>query len=370
MQYTLSRLPKGNLEVKVEIPASIFDESYKNVLENLGKDVQVDGFRPGQVPQDVLESKVGTSKILNEAASFLVNKHLADIFEKEKITPIVNPKIAVDSLAQGKPLHFVATIVERPKVKVGDWKKIKLTKIKAKEVTDEDVEKSIENIFEAWKKSEKDKVTKESEEPKEPEDKFIYDAQGNKRYIQEGSKETDESKEPGVNDEFAQKIGARDLTHLRELVRKDLETIVTDQVEARFEEELFDEILKGGEVEVPDLLIDDEVNRIMVRLNQQLEQQKRKIEDLLREENTTLDALRAKWRPQAEKNVKVTFIMDEIGKEEKIQITKEEIEDATKGVDQANLTEAQKIDMRAYLAVSIFQAKTLNFVKKTISAQN
>jgi len=73
-------------------------------------------------------------------------------------------------------------------------------------------------------------------------------------------------------------------------------------------------------------------------------------------------------RPQAEKNVKITLIMDEIGKSEKIQLTKEEIENAAKGVDQSKLDEKQKSDLRNYMAVSIFQAKSLELVKKTVTA--
>ena len=115
---------------------------------------------------------------------------------------------------------------------------------------------------------------------------------------------------------------------------------------------------------MPDILVDDEVNRIMGRLNSQLEQQGRKLEDYLREQNTTLEALRAKFRPQAEKNVKVTLIMDEIGKSEKIQITQEEIDTAFKNVNQTGLSAEQQKDLEQYLTVSIFQAKTLDLVKK------
>lgn len=374
MQHTITRGEKGKVEVKVDVSKADFDKAYEHALNELGKDVKVDGFRPGNVPVAVVEDKLGATKILNEAANFLVSQHLSDIFDKENIIPITKPKVAVDSLSKGAPFSFVATLTERSKVKLGDWKAIKVKKVKAKEVTEADVSESIKNIYEAWKKQQETGNKKqETENEEESGKKFIYDAHGEKIFLKDEDKEKSSSakasKDEGkIDDEFAKAIGARDLLHLKELVRKDLETLVTDQVEAKFEEEIFEELAKIGEVDVPDIMVDDEINRIMVRLNQQVESSGKKLEDFLRDENTTIDALRAKWRAQAEKNVKATLILDEIGTGAKIEVSREEIENAGKGVNQTDLTPEQKVDMERYLAVSIFQAKTLDLVKKTVTA--
>ncbi len=370
MQHTVTRGEKGKVEIKVDVSKADFDKAYEHALGELGRDVKVDGFRPGNVPVAVVEDKLGATKTLNEAANFLVSKHLSDIFDKENIIPITKPKVAVNALAKGSPFSFVATLTERSKVKLGDWKAIKVKKVKAKEVTEADVNESIKNIFEAWKKQQVAKASSEAKGTNSEEDagkKFIYDAQGNKIFLKEDEVKNKKS-EGKIDDEFAKAIGARDLLHLQELVRKDLETMVAEQVEAKFEEEIFDELSKIGEVDVPDIMVDDEINRIMVRLNQQVEGSGKKLEDFLRDENTTVDALRAKWRVQAEKNVKATLILDEIGTNAKIEVSREEIENAGKGVNQTDLTPEQKVDMERYLAVSIFQAKTLDLVKKTVSA--
>lgn len=366
MQYTVNRGEKGKIEVKVDVAQATFDETYKQVLGEFKKEAKVAGFRPGMAPDDVVEGQVGYNKILNEAASFLISKHLSEILKKEELVPLNNPQIAMDSLAKGSALSFTATFTQRPKIKVGDWKNTKVERIKAKEVTDEDVTRSITNIFEAWKKQEETKGPKEPGEPKEESQKYIYDAKGNQIPIaDEGNKVTAAK----IDDEFAKKIGARDLAHLKELVRKDLETLVADQVETDFEQKLFDEMAKIVEVEVPEILIDDELNRILVRLGSELERQGKTLEDFLKEENTTIDSLKEKWRAQAEKNVRISMAMDEIGKEEKVQVTKEELEAALTGVNQTNLSVDQKRDLENYLAVSIFQAKTLDKVKKAIAGE-
>lgn len=379
MQYTINHGEKGRVEIKVDIPKATFETAYNQILVKLGHDAKIDGFRPGKAPADVVEGKVGLNKILNETASSSISKHLSDILEKEKLIPLESPKIAVNTLAKSSPFSFTASFTQKPKVKVGSWKTIKVKKVAAKEVTEKDIDESIKNIYEAWVKqnatTDKGQLTVDKQEETNDQKlgtKFIYDAHGNKVFFEDkktlrSSSNQDSTAGLKINDEFAKAIGARDLGHLGEIVKKDLETLVADQVEAKLESEIFDKMIEVGTVEVPDILIDDELNRILIRLNSELERQKKKLEDYLTEQGTTLDALKAKWRPQAEKNVKISLILEQIGQDEKVQVLPSEVEQALKGVNATNLTEDQKRDLERYLAVSIFQAKTLDLVKKAVA---
>ena len=372
MQYTVNRGEKGKIEIKVDVDKAEFARAYDEMLDVLGKDTKVEGFRPGNVPRDILEGKIGTNKILNEAASFLASKHLSEIFKKENILPLGNPAIAVSTLSKDSLFSFTANIISKPKVKVGNWKAIKVKRIAAKEVGEKDVEESIKNIYEAWKKQQETGNKKQETEKGNEESggKFIYDARGEKIFLSDdkGKSSVAKTLKDEIDDNFAKAIGARDLAHLKGIVKKDLEQIIADQVEAKLEEEIFEQVLKILEVEVPDILVDDEVNRMMVRLNQTLEQQNRKPEDYLREQGTTIDALRAKWRVQAEKNVKVTLAMDEIGRGDGVKVEASDVESALKDVDKTKLTDDQKRDLENYMAVSLFQAKTLELVKKAVAA--
>lgn len=393
--FSSNKDTKGRVEVAVEIPTADFDAVYKETVQAFSKDVNVDGFRPGTAPEGVIEAKVGANRILNEAASFLISKNLSEIFKKEDFVPIDSPKVAIGSLSKGTNFSFTATFTLRPVVKVGNWKGIKVKKVEAKAIEDADVNDSIKNIFDAWVKQEGEKVSQVSQVSQVPqvsneEGKFIYDAKGNKVHFSSEkqtlrSSSLDELGTAGlkipivtegknkitvhkIDDEFAKAIGARDVAHLREIVRKDLENIITDQVEAKFEQDIFDEILKIGEIEVPGVLVDDELNRILIRLNTELERQEKTLEKYLEEEKTTIDELKAKWREQAAKNVKISLIMDSIGREEKVQVTKEDLAAAISGVDQSKMSAEQKRDLENYLVMSIFQARTLDLVKKAITA--
>ena len=374
MQYTVNRGEKHKAEIKVDIPKDTFEEAYTDVLAAFGKDAKIAGFRPGNAPDDVLESHIGHAKLLNETASFLVSKHIADVLKKEDLSPLDSPQIAVHSLSKGSPFSFTASFVQRPKVKLGDWKKIKVKKQKAKEITDDDIDLSIKNIHEAWAKR-KTATTEDTEKKTEDAEgktgKFIYDAHGNKIFLKDQeekkSKRVRES-ESKIDDEFAKAVGAKDLANLKEIVKRDLEALVSDQAEINFEQAIFAEFLKLVEFEPPEILIEDELNRMIIRLNSELEQQGKKIEEYLKEQQATVEELKKKWREQAEKNVKVSLILEQIGKDEKIQVEKPETEAALQNTNRTNLTEEQKRSLENYIAFSIFQAKTLDLVKKTVIA--
>lgn len=373
MQYTVTRGEKGKIEVKVDVPKSGFEEAYNEVLSKLGQETNIAGFRPGKAPRDVILQHVGSNKILNQTASFLISKNLGEILKKEDLVPIDSPKIAIGSLAQASPFSFTASFTQKPAVKVGDWKKIKVKKIAAKEITEKDVAESIKNIFEAWQRQKGAKVPnvpdvlKGGDQEEQKSEKFIYDAHGNRIPIKDDKGSPTTAAQDEIDDSFAKAIGARDLAHLRELVKKDLETIVAGQVETKLEQEVFEEILKIVQVEVPDILIEDELNRILVRLSSELERQSSDLEKYLAQQKTTIDELKTKWRPQAEKNVRITLVMDEIGRGEGVKVTKEELEVALKGVNETNLSADQKEDLERYLALSIFQAKTLDLIKKAVA---
>src|SRR3989337_2443583 len=280
MQYTINHGEKGRVEIKVDIPKATFETAYNQILVKLGHDAKIDGFRPGKAPADVVEGKVGLNKILNETASSSISKHLSDILEKEKLIPLESPKIAVNTLAKSSPFSFTASFTQKPKVKVGSWKTIKVKKVAAKEVTEKDIDESIKNIYEAWVKQQETRNKKQETKDEESQvsQKFIYDAHGNKVFFE-------------------------DKKTLRSSSNQD----------------------------------------------------------------STLDALKAKWRSQAEKNVKISLILEQIGQDEKVQVLPSEVEQALKGVNATNLTEDQKRDLERYLAVSIFQAKTLDLVKKAVA---
>ncbi len=364
---------KGEITIKVKVSQPVFNQAYEQMVVKLGAGIQVPGFRQGKAPIHVLEQHIGPGRLLTETANALISQYLGEILIKEKITPISRPKIAIDSLAKDAPFIFQVTVLKKPEVKLGDWKQIRVKRAKAKSITQKDVEESVRNIFEMWKEQQEKAAQKTNEGGKENQasvsgtGRFIYDAYGNKIYIKDDNKPAGKSKW-SINDEFAQAIGAKDLAHLNDLVRSDLEAVLKEQIDAKLEAEIFDKILAISTVEAPDSLVEEELNRLLARLSSQLARQGKKLEDFLNEEKMSLDDLKTKWRPIAEKNVKITLILNEIGQAENVQVASDEVEKVLKELGKDTAPAEEKAAIGELVAVSIFQAKTLELIKNIISS--
>ncbi len=327
----------------VVIDAKIFDEKRLVAIKDLGQDLVIDGFRKGQAPVSLLESKIDGNKILDKALSLILPDVLKEILEKEKFTPLTYPQISLTKVAAGNDLEFNLVFTLPPEVKLGDYKSVRVKKAEIELVPEEKITQSILNIFDARKK-----------EGSAKEENVIYGADGKKL---SGFGYT----EP--NDEFAKSLGARDLPHLKELVKSDLEEIALSEAERKFETDLFKELTEISTVEVPDILVEDELNRMVSRAQTDLSRAGIKFEDYLKEANKTVEQLMIDWRPQAKNNVEVQLILGEVGKKENIEVNDDELESAMSETDPSKLDEQTRTDLENFTRYAIFQTKTLKFLK-------
>ncbi len=331
------------LTATVVIDAKIFDEKRLVAIKDLGRNIVIDGFRKGQAPVNLLESKIDSNKILDKALSLILPDVLKEILEKEKFTPLTYPQISLTKVAAGNDLEFNLVFTLPPEVNLGDYKSIRVKKAEIESVPDEKITQSILNIFEARKK-----------EGSTKEENVIYGADGKKL---SGFSYT----EP--NDEFAKSLGARDLPHLKELVKSDLEEIALTEAERKFETDLFKKLTDISTVEVPDILVEDELNRMVSRAQTDLSRAGIKFEDYLKEANKTLEQLMTDWKPQAKNNVEVQLILGEVGKRENIEVGSDELESAMSETDPTKLDDQTRTDMENFTRYAIFQTKTLKFLK-------
>lgn len=333
-----------NLTASVVIEAAVFDKKRQEAIKELGKEVTVAGFRKGQAPENLIEARLDQNKILDKALSSLLPDILKEILEKEKFTPLTYPQINLTKVAPGNDLEFSLMFVLPPEVKLGDYKSIRVKKAQVEPVSEEKIDQSIANIFEAKKK--------EGSTKSEP---VIYGADG----------QPISSKSPSLelNDEFAKSLGANDLAHLRELVKADLEEIALTEAERKFETDLFKELTAMSSVEVPDILVEDELNRMISRAQTDLSRSGIKFEDYLKESQKTIEQLMQDWRPQARNNVQVQLILGEVGKAEEVEISDEELEAAMSETDPSKLDDKTRTDLENFTRYAIFQTKTLKILK-------
>ncbi len=361
MSHTVTKKEKGLIDISISLPASDIDASWESVLARLGKSIDVPGFRPGSAPSNIVLERVGTGRVYNEIASDLLTRELGKILKAEDLTPIDNPQIKIDQIEKGKEFKATVTFSQKPNVTVADWRSIKVKKVAIKEASEADVEQSIKNIFEAWKKRKADQKT-QADQTKSEDDKgkFIYDASGNKIFVEE-KKESEDV----INDEFAKQIGANDLSHLKELVKTDLITASERAAEREFENQLFDKLIEKTRVEIPEVLVEDEINRMLVSLSQEVQSVGMNLEDYLKREGKNIEDLKTSWRAQAEKNVTLQLSLDEIAHGLGITITEEELTRALAETDQSKMDDEQKASLVRYMTFALIQSKTLAAIKES-----
>ena len=122
MQITTTPGPKSTIVLEVEVPAERLTAAIDAAVRRLSRQTRVPGFRPGKAPRPVLERHLGPSVILDEAVEHLVEDAYREAVIEKDILPLTNPDIEVVKAEEGSPLAFKATIQVRPEVALGDYK--------------------------------------------------------------------------------------------------------------------------------------------------------------------------------------------------------------------------------------------------------
>ena len=124
MEVKISKLPKSQIELKIEVSAGEFDHFIEKATLNLGKDLEIKGFRKGKVPKEIIEKEVGPEKILVEAADLAVRENYQKAILENKVEAIFQPKIEIQKLVRGDSFIFLAKTAVLPEIKLPDYKKI------------------------------------------------------------------------------------------------------------------------------------------------------------------------------------------------------------------------------------------------------
>ena len=152
---TIQKLSKSQIELKIKVPAEEFNGFQEKAILELGKDLEVEGFRKGHAPKEIIEREVGQQKILNAAAEMTVRENYLKAVAENKIEPLGQPKIEISKLAPGNPLEFKATVPVLPEIKLPDYKKI-ASGVKKREV--EVTPEEIKNLKVEKERTEKERM--------------------------------------------------------------------------------------------------------------------------------------------------------------------------------------------------------------------
>ncbi|MBI5044450.1 MAG: hypothetical protein HZC02_00840 [Candidatus Levybacteria bacterium] len=123
MKSVLTRHEDGTIDLHITIPHTKIKETLEKSLQHMIKTAKIPGFRPGKAPKKVVEESINKSKLQEEVLKELIPSAYIDAVKEHDLKPIINPRVNVEKVEEGKDWEFVATTCELPKVTMGDYKK-------------------------------------------------------------------------------------------------------------------------------------------------------------------------------------------------------------------------------------------------------
>jgi len=369
----------------IEMEQSEMEESLESSYKSLVKTAKIPGFRKGKAPRAVLERYVGKESLLENAVNNLVPEAYEKALKEQGIEAIAQPQLEI---TQTEPLIFKAVVPLKPVIKLGDYRKIRVTP-ETVEVTENQIDDIIEELRHqqaTWEPVERPVdfgdlavLNVESSVDQEP---FINQQGAQYQLIRDqvapvagfaeqltGMKKGEEKefqlqlsedypkselagKEAGfkvqiseikqeilpeLNDQFAQMVSAdfKTLNALREQASTDMKKRAEEREKADFEEKIVDAVVDLSQLEYPPVLVEAEINRM---LNQRFQGGNQELEEYLSNIGKTEEELREELRPLADKRVSRSLALGKIVEEEKIEVSGDEIDTEIENMTQ-NATE-------------------------------
>jgi trigger factor len=421
MKIQIQKLPKSQIEIFFEVPAEVFKDYFEKAIFNLGRDFKIEGFRKGKVPREILERELDTGKILEEAANLAVRENYVRVILENKIEAIGRPEIQITKIAKGSPLEFKAKVFVLPEVNLPDYKAI-ASKIQSREVLVE--ENEIEEAINFLQKSRAKFLSKtegckngdfveisfqspQIERGKEKKDSFIL---GQGKFVSgfeenlEGMKSGTEKnfsinfpenhfqknlagktidfkvkmisvskiELPEITDSWARSLGNfQDLESLKKSIQEGIKMEKIEEEKQRKRQEILEKIQENTFLEIPDILIDFEKERMIEELKENLQNQFQiNFNDYLTKIKKTEEELKESFSLEAKKRVTSFLILREIAKREKILVSEKEIRDKINEMlkDYPSIEKAEKeLDLeklKIYYEGVIRNEKVFQFLEK------
>ncbi len=378
MKANAERIEKNTVLLEVEVDAERFSRAIDQAYRKLVKKVNVPGFRRGKAPRFILERHIGKQALVDEAVEMLIPEAYFKAVDDTGIEPVSQPELELVQVEEGKPVVFKAKVVVKPEVELGQYTGLEVTR-PGVEIAEEDVLKELERLQNRHAKL----VTLEQGQV-EKGDLVTIDYQG--RINGEsfpGGEETDctfevgsrvffpgvedhlvgmslgETKEIAVkfpedyprkeiagkdatftitvkgikrkelsplDDEFAKDISEFEtLEELKDDLRNKLKKAAEEKVQAEVRNSLLEKVLEDAQVDIPQEMIENRVEEMVREAEQRLRLQGIPMESYLKYLGITLEQMKEQFRPEAQKSLKTSLVLEAIAKQEGLHPDEEEI---------------------------------------------
>ena len=424
MKYTKKELKNNKFEVALDLDAKEWEEAVEQAYKkNKGK-FSVQGFRKGHVPRKVLEKTYGEGVFYEDAIDGCFYRYYFEVLNKEKeIQPVAAPEIDIKEISKDG-IKLIITIQAKPDVELGEYKGLEIKKVEVK-VTKKDVDEEIDRAIKSQVKYvEVEREVKDGDIATIDfsgsidgvkfeggtatdydleigshsfidtfEEQLIGLKVGDKKnvevtfpsnYHQESLKDKKavfevaikaikEKKYPELNDEFASSVSEFEtVAAWKEDIEKKITERKTKQAEHEQESVMIEKIVDACKVEVPEVMVEQQIDDYIEDFKQQLAYQGLNLEGYLKYTNSTIEQLKDMRREDAKKTVKTRLVLEKIVELEKLAVTEKDIEEKfnERNLDKDKVKKIDEIkkelgpQQMAYFENSILLNKLITFLKK------
>ena len=374
--WTLKEKSMGDMNVTIE--GDQWNNAVKKAFNKICKNVKLDGFRKGHVPAAMLEKKVSKEERYAQAIEDNANEWMRDAFKELDLNPISQPQLDVKSMSEDKA-ELVFTFAVMPEVELGEYKGLPY-EMEAVEVSEEEVNDEIDRMRKQYSDIEtvegeakegdtvkidyegfKDGVAFEggkaegynltlgsgsfipgfedqlvgckAGDEKElnltfPEDYHAEDLKGAEVVFKVTVHEVTREVLPELDDDFAKDTNipnVETVEDLKKTVTERLETAKKANAENAADEKLFELVADNTKIDMPDVLVDDEANNEVQQMAAQIQQYGISFSQYLKMMGKTVDELKAEYRENAEKSVKLRLTLNKIAEVEKFEATDDDV---------------------------------------------
>jgi trigger factor len=361
----------------IEIPQEDVTQELDSAYAQLKKTAKIKGFRPGKAPRSVLTRLYGKD-VNSDVTGKLIQSGFIEALKETELQPVGSPKVDPPELKGQSPYTFDAEIEIRPEISNIEFKGLDLKKTKydtsesevelqlkmlrknmaKREKIEEDRPIKLDDVavidYEGFKNGEPFEPTKKTEdfiikigagqivkdlddgiigmkvdEQKEidvtfPDDYFKEELVGQQVLFKVKLKEIREEILPELDDDFAKSISNNfdSLESLKTEIRKNLLDGYTKRIEQELNEQIFTQLLEQTDFEVPDTMVDGELDHIIKDAERSFEQSNRSFDEV----GLSKEVLSEKYRPTAEKQVRRHLILNKIIEQEKLDLSDEEMD--------------------------------------------
>ena len=380
MSFKVEQMEEKNMvKLVIESTAEEFEAGLNKAYNKDKNKISIPGFRKGKAPRKMIEQMYGAEVFYEDAANAIIPEAYATAAEESKLEIVSQPKISVVQLEKGKPFIFAAEVAVKPEVELGTYKGVEVEKADT-EVTDADVEEELKKVQEQNSRT----VTVEDRAVKDgdmtvidfegfvdgvafdggkgsdyaltlgsgtfipgfedqlvgantgdhvevkvtfPEEYQAKELAGKEAVFQCDVKKIETKEVPELDDEFAKDVSEFDtLAEYKEDVKKKLTERKEADAHRTKEDEAIEKIIDDAKMDIPEAMIDNQVNSMINDFANNMMQQGLSMEQYMQFTGMTMDKFKEQVRPDAVKRIQSSLVLEQIAKDENLEVTDADVD--------------------------------------------